>query len=194
MPRQVDHAQRRGEIIEATLNVLAESGTRGLSFRAVAEKLGGSTTLITHYFPTQQDLVDAVSTSALNRWGEEISDLDRQTDDPRERLRSLLEWLVPATDLGLRDERSRINLLSGEILGDSNRATFDNWDQIIRGFLRSHLESLVPPERMDATVDLLRVTTNGITLSVVEHPESWSPSRQFAVIADVLKMLDLSPQ
>lgn len=194
MPRHVDQDQRRRDVIEATLSVIAERGTRGLSFRAVAGKLGGSTTLVTHYFPNQQALLDAVSASALDRWSEEISELDSQSDDPRPRLRNLLVWLVPTTDAGLRDERARVNLVSGDILGESNRAMFESWDRTIRGFLAGHLQDLVPEDRVDSTVELLRVTTTGITLAVVERPDSWTPERQLAALDHLLEVLGLAPE
>ncbi|MBP2327211.1 AcrR family transcriptional regulator [Kibdelosporangium banguiense] len=192
MPRHVDHEQRRLEIVRATMEIVAERGTRGLSFRAVASRMGGSTTLITHYFPTQQALIDEVAATAVKLWDNQIRELDAQSDDPFRRLYNLLVWLVPTTDDGLAGERSRINLLSGQILGEENRATFETWDTTIRGFLRSHLEGLVPPGDVERTVELLRVTTNGVVLSVVEHPDSWPTERQLAVIDGVLQLLGLT--
>lgn len=194
MPRHVDHEQRRLEIVEATMAILAERGTRGLSFRAVAGRMGGSTTLVTHYFPTQQSLIDEVAATAVKIWEHEIQELDAQTDDPFRRLHNLLVWLVPTTETGLANERSRINLLSGQILGEENRATFETWDATIRGFLRSHLRGLVPPKDVERTVELLRVTTNGVVLSVVEHSDSWSAKRQLDVIDGVLALLGLTPK
>ncbi|MET8989361.1 hypothetical protein ABZW49_28260 [Nonomuraea wenchangensis] len=35
------------------------------------------------------------------------------------------------------------------------------------------------------------MTTNGVVLSVVEHPGSWHPARQMAVVDDLLKLLGL---
>lgn len=194
MPRQVDHDQRKLEIVAATLDILAERGTRGLSFRAVASRLGGSTTLVTHYFPTQQALIDEVAATAVKMWNQEIRELDAQTDDPFRRLYNLLVWLVPTTNEGLAGERSRINLLSGQILGEENRATFETWDTTIRGFLRSHVQGLVRADDVERVVELLRVTTNGVVLSVVEHPDSWPTDRQLAVIDGVLALLGLTPQ
>jgi AcrR family transcriptional regulator len=194
VPRHVDHEQRRREIVVATLDVLAEKGVRGLSFRAVAAKLGGSTTLVTHYYPTQQALLDEVASTAVERWGADIREMDAESSDPLQRLYRLLTWLVPTTDVGLANERSRINLLSGQILGDEHRAVFETWDVTIRGFLRSHLADLVPPGEVERTVELLRVATNGVVLSVVEHPEQWTKERQMAVIDTLLSLLDLAPK
>ena len=48
--------------------------------------------------------------------------------------------------------------------------------------------------QLDATVDLLRSITNGVTLSVVERPERWPNERQVAVIDHALDLLGLAPE
>src|SRR5919198_335055 len=97
MPRQVDKAERRRDILNAATAVIAESGMRGLSIRAIADRLGGSTTVVTHYYPTQRDLLDDLAGSIVDTWDEEIAAREQNTEDRRERLMILLEWLV-ATD------------------------------------------------------------------------------------------------
>lgn len=193
MPRQVDHARRRREIVDATLKVLSEVGTRGLSFRAIANEMGGSTTLITHYFPTQRELLDEVSEQTLADWDDEIRAMDAQEEAPAVRLQALLRWLVPLSDEGLRDERNRIHLLAGQLLGEENRTIFQAMEMRIRDLIRAHVIGLVPPEEVERTVEILRVTTNGVVLSVVEHPEQWTPERQIAVLDWVTSSLGIAP-
>lgn len=191
MPRQIDHSLRRREIVEATLSVLAESGARGLSFRAIAARLGGSTTLVTHYFPTQQSLLDEVARTFIERWDAEIAELDARESGAAERLRALLLWMIPTTPEGLAEERSRIHLLEGHLLDAEDRAPFHAWDETIRGYLREHLVALVPDSRVEPAVELLRVITSGVVLSVVESEAPWPTERQSAVVNDVLGLLGL---
>jgi AcrR family transcriptional regulator len=191
MPRFVDHEVRKRDIVRATLEVLAESGTGGLSFRAVAARLGGSTTLVTHYFPNQDLLLAEVASHSLVLWGEEIDALDRQGKTPTERLQNLLVWLMPVTPLGLMQERARINLLSSELLGEGHRTALEEWDVRIRSVLRNHLEELVPPDQVDRTVELLRVTISGVVLTVVEHPGLWPVERQLGVLEHLMQLLSI---
>jgi AcrR family transcriptional regulator len=191
VPRPVDTEQRRRDIIEAAKAVLARQGTRGLTFRSVAQQMGGSTSLITHYFATQRDLLDELTRHTLEGWDAEVRAIDEASDDPAQRLAALLYWLLPTTDVALGDELTRIHLLAGQLLGDEHRALFDAWDDRIRGYLRSHLEGLVEPENVERTVELLRVVTSGIVLSVVEHPDLWPAQRQIAVLEDVLDLKGL---
>ncbi|MGW0773558.1 TetR/AcrR family transcriptional regulator [Streptomyces sp. NPDC002835] len=58
MPRtKGDHEARRRDVSEAVWRVLAADGFNGLTLRAVARELGATTGLLTHYFPTKDDLV-----------------------------------------------------------------------------------------------------------------------------------------
>lgn len=189
MPKFVDHDVRKRDIVRATLELLAESGTGGLSFRAVAARLGGSTTLVTHYFPNQDALLAEVASYSLVLWGEEIDTLDRQGATPTERLQNLLVWLMPVTPVGLMQERARINLLSSELLGEGHRTALEEWDVRIRSVLRNHLEELVPHDQVDKTVELLRVTISGVVLTVVEHPGLWPIERQLAIVEHLMQLL-----
>ncbi|MDO5663186.1 MAG: TetR/AcrR family transcriptional regulator [Brachybacterium sp.] len=57
MPRIVDHAQRRREIVLALWAVIHERGIAGASLRAVAEEAGISIGRIQHYFSSKEELV-----------------------------------------------------------------------------------------------------------------------------------------
>ena len=57
--------------------------------------------------------------------------------------------------------------------------------------LRDHLLPLLAEDEIPAAVDLLRCLANGITLSTVEHPDEWPPSRQEAVVDHALGALGL---
>jgi AcrR family transcriptional regulator len=192
MPRHVDHEDRRHQILMATREVLAQKGPGGLSIRNVAAAMGGSTTVVTHYYPSRQTLLDALVEGMVD-WQEEIDAIEAGTTDQRERLRLFLQWLVPADEEGLLEETVRINLIGEHGSRLRTEHVFAAWDAKVRELLSRHLEGLVEPARMESTVDVLRSATNGITLSVVEHPTEWPAERQFAVIDEVLKAFGLSP-
>jgi AcrR family transcriptional regulator len=192
MPRYVDHEDRRAQIVQATLEILADRGPRGLTFRAVASKLGGSSTLITHYFATRQALLDAI-VETMSDWPSELADLEMDTDDEAERLRRFLIWMVPSTEFGRMQERGRINLLGEPDAKLHTRHIFESWDAEVRDLFRHHLRNLVPADEMELKVDVLRSVTNGLTLSAIEHPDHWPLDRQTAVIDESLAALGLRP-
>lgn len=53
-------AERRAEILRATLEVIAERGYRGTTLSAVAERVGLSQQGLLHYFPTKEAMLVAV--------------------------------------------------------------------------------------------------------------------------------------
>jgi AcrR family transcriptional regulator len=193
MPRYVDHEDRRSQIIQATIEVLAEKGPSGLNLRAVASRMGGSSTVVTHYFRTRQQLLDALL-ETLAQWPEDVAKLEAGTDDSRERLRLFLQWLLPNDEQGLKEETARVNLIGERDARVRTGHLFAAWDQNIRSLLARHVEELFPDERVPAIVDVLRSTTNGITLSTVEHPDQWPSERQSAVLDEVLIAFGLLPE
>ncbi len=57
MPRIVNHDERRREICDVLLDIVAEVGIAGATIRAVADRSGWSTGVIGHYFRDRRDLL-----------------------------------------------------------------------------------------------------------------------------------------
>ncbi|SDR75156.1 DNA-binding transcriptional regulator, AcrR family [Brevibacterium siliguriense] len=57
MPKIVDHAQRRTEMVHALWQVIYLKGIDGVSFRSVAEAAGISVGRVQHYFPSRSELI-----------------------------------------------------------------------------------------------------------------------------------------
>ncbi|WNI15377.1 TetR/AcrR family transcriptional regulator [Actinacidiphila sp. ITFR-21] len=68
MPRtRADRAERRGEIIQAATEVIAERGYRGATLACVAERVGLTQQGLMHHFPTKEALLVAVL-EARDQW------------------------------------------------------------------------------------------------------------------------------
>ncbi|MFE7838680.1 TetR/AcrR family transcriptional regulator [Streptomyces sp. NPDC057474] len=65
--RGVRGEERRAEIVQAALEVIAERGYRGASMAAVAERVGLTQQGLLHYFPTKDALLVAVL-KERDRW------------------------------------------------------------------------------------------------------------------------------
>ncbi len=173
------------------LSILAEKGPRAVTFRGVAERMGGSSTLVTHYFKSRQQLLDALVETVAD-WPGDLDELEAGVEDPHERLRLFMHWMVPADPEGYTEERARISLAGAHDGSVRIQGIFDAWDEGVRAQFMRHLDGLVPAERIDRVIDILRSVTNGITLSVIEHPDDWPPERQWGVIDEALAMLGLA--
>lgn len=97
VPRQVDHEQRRCEIIYAVWAVIAERGIEAVTMRGVAGEAGVSVGRIQHYFPSKEELVRAACRAmvegAYQRFQAQTADAD-----PLSALRELVTHVIPADD------------------------------------------------------------------------------------------------
>lgn len=94
MPKVVDHQQRRREISEALLDLVAEGGTNAVTFRAVAKRSGWSTGVLGHYFTNRDDLL----LGGLRRAGEISAERQRsigRTMVGRQAVEAILEEELP---------------------------------------------------------------------------------------------------
>ena len=57
--------------------------------------------------------------------------------------------------------------------------------------LHDHLTPLIPAGQVEPTAEALRTFTNGVVLSVAEHPADWPAARQRALLDRVLNAFGL---
>ncbi|MFJ9634545.1 TetR/AcrR family transcriptional regulator [Streptomyces sp. NPDC101175] len=179
------------DIVVASLQALSEGGLAELTLRKIAQRMGGSITLITHYFANREALLDAVLEYALADADAILGELD-EIADPRERLRVALEWFLPDTEEALTQERARVALLTHQGAEPVIGRHLQRMEPAMRAVLVRAVEELVPADELDGTVDMVRVWVSGIALSVVEHPEIWTPERQQAALERFLKVLSFA--
>jgi AcrR family transcriptional regulator len=191
MPRTVQHNRRRREIFEAASAILTTGGYSALTLRALADSLGGSMTLVTHYFPSQSDLMKSMLEYQLAQFDEELKSLDLPGDDYG-RLRVLIDWFLPNDDSSWAQEKSRVLMA---VQTDKN----PDWlaphtsrvDARMTELLRERLRLLVDDSLLEASTDALRLALNGIVLSAVEHPHTWDAKRQSRTVDLLLTALPL---
>ena len=181
MPRFVDPEERKASIISAMIEALAEGGFPTFTLRSLAKRMGGSSTLITHYFPNRDALIGALLESVLMDADAKSGEL-LQIDDPHERLHAVLKYFLPDDPETLALERVRVALVAHRDAEPALREFFDKLEPGMRGVMRAGLEEFVDAEDLDEMVDVLRAWTSGLALSAVEHPEMWTPERQTAAL------------
>lgn len=194
VPRYVDKEQRLQDISDASFRLLAKGGPSALTLKALADELGGSITLVTHFYPNRAALLAGFLGRFLDESRREVLEIDTSSGDPRQRLRAVLEWLLPTTEESAQLERVRI-LIIAQLDSEPEFAPFiSEMEPLIRSILRDHLVGVVPDEELDITVDALRTFSNGVAISAVEHPEIWDADRQFKLLNFVLDRLALEKE
>ena len=190
MPIYVDHDERRDQIMDAAIAILGEGGFKQLTLRAVGNRLGGSVTLVTHYFPTREELLHAM----LERTLEDARSMQDQLvaiEDPHERLRAVIRYFLPLDDSELAIETARVALASAHQSEPAIQAHYAAIEPVMRELVRRSITDLLPQDRIEPVIDLIRVWTGGMVLSVIEHPEMWPPERQIEALQDFLEVTDL---
>lgn len=167
----IDHDQRRREIAEMTIDLVAREGIGAATIRHIAAEGGFSTTAITHYFADKEELLvwafETLSQEGEVRFEAELA------GDPRGVVAALLT-MVPWCETNRRRWKAYLAF----------------WDEAARNpYLASlvakgtqtglaHLERLVliddpRPANLARSVRLLNALVQGIALQMLVDPASW---------------------
>ena len=171
------------------MRIIADIGLDGLTIRAIAKELGGSLTLVTHYFASREDVLADLSGRLISEWKHQIEDREVGLVDPLARLYSFLTWNLSNTEKRRTEERARFQLLGALNQAPVLQPMFEDWDHYLRGVFRDRLEQLTPPSELEVMIDSLRSLTAGIVLMTREH--DWSDDRQHAALNKSLQMMGL---
>jgi AcrR family transcriptional regulator len=67
MPRLVDHARRRAELLSATWRVVRARGVEGTTTRAIADEAGCSLSVLAHFLGGKDEILMAAQTAVYDR-------------------------------------------------------------------------------------------------------------------------------
>lgn len=93
VPKIVDHEQRRREIGESVMEVIATDGLDGLTVRKIASASGWSTGVLTHYVRDKEELIQLAIGTMAEAFIERLE--TNVADTPVESVRLLLRELLP---------------------------------------------------------------------------------------------------
>ena len=181
MPKYVDHAERRREITDAAVRILARGGASALTLRSLADELGGSITLITHFFASRDDLFSGIVDDLIATYRAELDELESGAS-PQDRLHILLRWMLPVDGDSTAREAGRIALVPHAGESSSIQRFFDVMEDTMRRLFAEHVAELDLGLDAELAAAYLRAVINGIVLSRVEHPDLWPEARQRAVL------------
>ena len=123
MPKIVDHDQRRRDIVDAYLRVLARTGVAGTHGRSVAADLGVVPGTLWHYFDSVEQIAEAAAQRGVERTLERIA---ARTGDARglAALLAIAEEILP-TSAVTREEARVVVAFWGQVHpGSDPRSAF----------------------------------------------------------------------
>lgn len=98
MQKRKKHEDRRDEILDTTMRVLAFEGDASATMRSIAERVGISLAAVQYYFPTRRDLLRNTMEKCIGTDVRKMHDLGDDLDkDPRDSLHEVIKIHVAAS-------------------------------------------------------------------------------------------------
>lgn len=118
VPKIVDHDQRRRDIVEAYLRVLARSGVAGTHGRSVAAELGVVPGTLWHYFDSVEQIAEAAARRGVERT---LARIEERSGELRglAALLAIAEEILPITEV-TREEARVVVAFWGQVLPDAD--------------------------------------------------------------------------
>jgi AcrR family transcriptional regulator len=187
MPIDVDVKQRLAEIAQATLAVVAERGADGVTLRAVAQQLNGSTTVVTNYLPTRGALLLNAIEHGIAEWA---VDLQGELDGagPADRFGVLARWAATT-----RGDDVILRQLFFEVLGKSGSnptlrtALSEDSTKQHEELSEAAVQAGAPDPQFAA--DVVYLALRGFYLTCLENPDVWTSERVGPVIEKLLALV-----
>ena len=175
MPKVVDHAQRRRELVAATWAVVAGEGIEAATVRRIAEEAGCTTGRITHYFADKEDVLVA----ALRRVHQAAGRRMLAAIGPRsglEALRAVLAEALPLDQERVLEWRVWLAFWGSAATSTSLQAEQHQRYREWRGLLKRVLATaqLSADIDLDRLVDQIVALVDGLGLQGVldlQHPQ-----------------------
>ena len=174
MPKVVDHAERRRELVEAIWKVIAEDGIESLTMRRVASAAGCTTGRISHYFNNREELLSSALSAAHDKAEGRMIAIAKTALPARERLKLVAYEGLPLDAARLREWKVWIVFwaaaTSSSSLSDHNKARYRGWRNLLLR-LFADIESLSKSDS-ETHVDELLALIDGLGLRVALDPSA----------------------
>jgi betaine-aldehyde dehydrogenase len=155
---------RRAQLIEVTIDSLAELGYVGTTLAQIAGRAGVSPGLVAHYFGDKDGLLDAAFRSLARRVSDQVRARLRQISTPRGRIQAIIDANLAPEEF---DQRSGTAWLAfwGQVLQvKSLRRVQSVYQRRTLTNLRSSLSKLVPQEEAQSLASMIAAMIDGVWL------------------------------
>ena len=195
MPKDVDHDERREELLEAVWRVVARDGIERATIRAIAKETGWSSGVLAHYFADKDDIIGSALRLMYERiaarWDVKLAGLGG--------LRALRELVLD--NLPLDDERELetkflMNYWSREIRGGNHQPPPTRRAPMLIDLLTSLTREaqgageIRSGEAAEDIAERLLGLIDGFSLHTLLDPERLTRERQVALVQQEFDRLD----
>lgn len=169
---EVAVADRRAEMVQALIELIAAKGIEAATVRRVASRVGVSIGAVQHHFPTKAQMMVAASDELFDRTARRVVDLTVGSNGEKQ-LRTTASLLIPP---GATDELARVwlSLATLSVFDDEAGEVYRRYWQRLRGGLTDLMWQLRPrrtKSSVHAAATALLGMCDGLALSVLSEPQ-----------------------
>jgi betaine-aldehyde dehydrogenase len=155
---------RRHQLIEVTIDSLAELGYVGTTLAQIATRAGVSPGLVAHYFGDKDGLLDAAFRSLARRVGNHVRARLRQVSTPRGRIQAVIDANLAPEEFEQRTGTAWLAFWGQVPHVASLKRVQAVYQQRTLSNLRSSLKNLVPPDEARRIAAMIAAMIDGVWL------------------------------
>lgn len=186
MPIAIDRAQRSADVARVAAQLIAQGGLEAVTFRNLAAALGCSTTAISHYFPTRNDVLVATYSHIADRAQARRAQLQASGQHG---VAELLQQILPIAEAQSDDWKVWLCFWTSALFDPALAQIQQVRNELTRGEIEQLLNSSgwTPAAARDLS-QLMMTTLYGIAIQAIFDPARWPPEQQRKALQKVLAM------
>jgi betaine-aldehyde dehydrogenase len=162
-PSPIEDTRRR-QLVEVTIDSLAELGYVGTTLAQIAARANVSPGLVAHYFGDKDGLLDAAFRSLARRVGNQVRARLRQVSTPRGRIQAVIDANLAPEEFERRTGTAWLAFWGQVLQVKSLKRVQSAYQKRMLSNLRSSLRKLVPPEEAQSLAAMIAAMIDGVWL------------------------------
>jgi betaine-aldehyde dehydrogenase len=155
---------RRSQLIEVTIDSLAELGYVGTTLAQIAGRAGVSTGLVAHYFGDKDGLLDAAFRSLARRVSDHVRARLHQISTPRARVQAIIDANLAPEEFDQRTGTAWLAFWGQVLQVKSLRRVQSVYQRRTLTNLKSALRRLVAPDQAESLAAMIAAMIDGVWL------------------------------
>src|SRR5579859_2699013 len=155
---------RRSQLIEVTIDSLAELGYVGTTLAQIAGRARVSPGLVAHYFGDKDGLLDAAFRSLARRVSDHVRARLRQVSSPRARIQAVIDANLAPEEFEQRTGTAWLAFWGQVLQVKSLKRVQSVYQQRTLSNLRGSLKRLVPPDEAHRLASMIAAMIDGVWL------------------------------
>jgi betaine-aldehyde dehydrogenase len=155
---------RRRQLVEVTIDSLAELGYVGTTLAQIAHRAGVSPGLVAHYFGGKDGLLDAAFRSLARRVGNQVRARLRQVSTPRGRIQAVIDANLAPEEFEQRTGTAWLAFWGQVLHVEPLKRVQAVYQQRTLSNLRSSLKKLVPADEAQRLAAMIAAMIDGVWL------------------------------